>query len=106
MDCYDCNYKLTSSGTGFLFNFKDLISGDFICIITNKHVIKDAASVSIMLTMINNDNNIVKDKIKLDSRKYNIEIIEYNHPDDVDLVAINFIPFLKTAIEIINKKWA
>lgn len=102
LECQDVNGQ-TSIGTGYFFQFcsKDGVSAP--CIVTNKHVVKNAVKGSFTMTIQKADGSpdIGNHEVLEVSKLYSWVI---NHPvDSVDLVAIPIAPLLQKAHDA-NKK--
>ncbi|RMO87098.1 SEC-C motif domain protein [Pseudomonas syringae pv. tagetis] len=87
-----------SSGTGYVFLFCEKTNGDSIpCIVTNKHVVKNAKRGSFNLTLKNTDgtpNLGSHESVTVE----NIEQYSIPHPDPaIDLVAFPIAPILNHA---------
>ena len=87
----------TSTGTGFFFRFKDTPQGHIPVVITNKHVISDATSGTIIFTTANDQGEPVDTKhFKLYVDGF--EKLWRKHPDPtVDLCAMPIAPFATAA---------
>ncbi len=77
-----------ATGSGFAYRFAEQENGPYIlAIVTNKHVIKDAVSVSIPISITDHTGNLTRKYEKVPYEINNTNVID--HPDrEVDLCAI------------------
>jgi len=76
-----------SYGTGFMYEFFEDESGSYPALISNKHVIKDAVTGRIFVSLADDQGNLTRDKIIISISNFSKRWL--HHPDDdVDLAVM------------------
>lgn len=90
------NKNGTSRGTGFMFAIK--MGQDEVAplLITNKHVLKEASTISIKLSLSSPSDHTKKIGVAEYILKEGVNFLVFEHPDeDIDLAAINIAAVLQ-----------